>query len=47
MINPSRMSEYKNVEIQKQRIFKSLNELKEFVSTNLPSDVEVPDLYEV
>ena len=47
MINPSRMSEYKNVEIQGRGYFKTLDELKEFVSANLPSTIETPNLQEV
>ena len=47
MINPSRMSEYKNVEIHGRGYFKVFNELKEFVSANLPSSIEIPKLQEV
>ena len=47
MINPSRMSEYKNVEIQRRGYCKSFSELKEFISSNLPSTIEAPNLQEV
>ena len=47
MINPSRMSEYKNVEIQRREYCKSFSELKEFISSNLPSTIEAPNLQEV
>ena len=41
------MSEYRNVEIQGKTHFGSINELKEFVSTNHPSGVEIPNLVKV
>lgn len=47
MINPSRMSEYKNVEIQSRGYCKTFSELKEFISNNLPSTIEAPNLQEV
>ena len=47
MINLSRMSEYKNVEIQRRGYCKSFSELKEFISSNLPSTIEAPNLQEV
>lgn len=47
MINPSRMSEYKNVDIQGRGHSKSLSELKEFVTRNLPSTIDKPNLQEV
>ena len=47
MINPSGMSEYKNVEIQRRGYCKSFSELKEFISSNLPSTIEAPNLQEV
>lgn len=47
MINPSRMSEYKNVEIQSRGYCKSFSELKEFISSNLTSNTEALNLLEV
>ena len=47
LINPTRMSEYKNVEIQGKANCSSINELKEFVSTNHPSGVDMPNLVKV
>lgn len=47
MINLSCMSEYKNVEIQRRGYCKSFSELKEFISSNLPSTIEAPNLQEV
>lgn len=47
LINPLRMSEYRNIEIQSTGHCKSVNELKEFISKNHPSGVDVPNLKEV
>ncbi len=48
MINPSRMSEYKNVNIRGQKYCSSLDELREFIAANLPTTIsEVPDLESV
>jgi len=47
LINPTRMSEYKNVEIQGKAHCSSTNDLKEFVSTNHPSGVDMPNLVKV
>lgn len=41
------MSEYRNIEIQSTGHCKSVNELKEFISKNHPSGVDVPNLKEV
>ena len=47
MINPARMSDYKNIELNYREYFKSLGELKDFISGNLPSTIEAPNLQEV
>ena len=47
IINPSRMSEYKNIEIQRRGYCKSFSKLKELISSNLPSTIEAPNLQEV
>ena len=47
LINPLRMSEYKNLEIQSKGRCKSISELKEFISDNHPSGIDGPNLNEV
>ena len=41
------MSHYKNIELNYREYFKSLGELKDFISGNLPSTIEALNLQEV
>ena len=44
MINPLRMSEYKNVDLQtKGKRYDSLDALRDYISANLPNGMEVPN----
>lgn len=44
IINPSRMSDFKNVDIHAKSYCSSLDELRKFIASKLPATVDPPDM---